>query len=166
MKKQINEELNYIKYLFDYQKGKVVSEQVVTETTTIKPVDDIQNNSNKNPEENEDTEKQINQVTSEICAKNSKLCNSCIDMVKQLKYGKLKEKDVESCLNCKTKVGSEKLKCEKLKADLVVKSGQVATSTEKKGFSDKTSVWVMLGSGILSLFKEIKDMVTRPINGM
>jgi len=31
MKTQINEELNLIKYLFDYKKGKVISEQMITE---------------------------------------------------------------------------------------------------------------------------------------
>lgn len=38
MKKVISEELNYIKYLFDYKKGVVISEQsVVTDTTTFDP---------------------------------------------------------------------------------------------------------------------------------
>ena len=38
MKKVISEELNYIKYLFDYKKGVVISEQsVVTDTTTLDP---------------------------------------------------------------------------------------------------------------------------------
>jgi hypothetical protein len=38
MKQQINEELNVIKYLFDYKKGKVVSEQhtsLITEETEL-----------------------------------------------------------------------------------------------------------------------------------
>lgn len=38
MKTNINEELNYIKFLFDYKKGVVISEQsVVTNNTTIDP---------------------------------------------------------------------------------------------------------------------------------
>jgi hypothetical protein len=40
MKTNINEELNYIKFLFDYKKGVVVSEQeVVTTNTTELPTD-------------------------------------------------------------------------------------------------------------------------------
>jgi hypothetical protein len=31
MKTQLNEELNSIKYLFDYKRGKVISEQIITE---------------------------------------------------------------------------------------------------------------------------------------
>ena len=34
MKTNINEELNYIKFLFDYKKGVVISEQEVVTTTT------------------------------------------------------------------------------------------------------------------------------------
>ena len=39
MKKIIEEELNYIKYLFDYQKGKVISEQkkIISEQTSMLP---------------------------------------------------------------------------------------------------------------------------------
>ncbi|NBO36557.1 hypothetical protein EBU91_03335 [bacterium] len=160
MKQKINEELDYIKYLFTYQQGKVISEQVLTETTTTKPVDDdiiLDKNSKE-----EDFQKEIDKYTHEICSSNPTLCDYCIEMIRKLKFGKLQKNDAEACLNCSNKNGSEKLKCENLKTDLIINSNQVSTQKQsnKKGLGDKTSIWVLLGTSILNLFKEIKDMIS------
>ena len=149
MKTNINEELNYIKFLFDYKKGVVISEQeVVTTTTTEFP--------NGPKKEEEDPKKLIDTLTKDICVNNNNKCKPCGEMLKLLETGKLKERTIESCLDCKSKKGSDYLNCDKNKGQLLAMSGKL--NTEKNTISSKTSIWVMLGSSLLSLGKEIKSL--------
>ena len=149
MKTNINEELNYIKFLFDYKKGVVISEQeVVTTTTTEFP--------NGPKKEEEDPKKLIDTLTKDICDNNNNKCKPCGEMLKLLETGKLKERTIESCLDCKSKKGSDYLNCDKIKGQLLAMSGKL--NTEKNTISSKTSIWVMLGSSLLSLGKEIKSL--------
>lgn len=149
MKTNINEELNYIKFLFDYKKGVVISEQeVVTTTTTEFP--------NGPKKEEEDPKKLIDTLTKDICANNNNKCKPCGEMLKLLETGNLKERTIESCLDCKSKKGSDYLNCDKIKGQLLAMSGKL--NTEKNTISSKTSIWVMLGSSLLSLGKEIKSL--------
>ena len=149
MKTNINEELNYIKFLFDYKKGVVISEQeVVTTTTTEFP--------NGPEKEEEDPKKLIDTLTKDICANNNNKCKPCGEMLKLLETGNLKERTIESCLDCKSKKGSDYLNCDKIKGQLLAMSGKL--NTEKSTVSGKTSIWVMLGSSLLSLGKEIKSL--------
>ena len=149
MKTNINEELNYIKFLFDYKKGVVISEQeVVTTTTTEFP--------NGPKKEEEDPKKLIDTLTKDICVNNNNKCKPCGEMLKLLETGNLKERTIESCLDCKSKKGSDYLNCDKIKGQLLAMSGKL--NTEKNTISSKTSIWVMLGSSLLSLGKEIKSL--------
>lgn len=166
-KKLLKEELHQIKYLFDYQKGKVVSEQVTPPTPTPTPTNQTQDINTKKPEETQ-TEKSpqdlMKDASYEICAKseNQERCRSCGEVAKNLELGKLKEKEIESCLECKKKTGTDYLKCDELKGKLLAASGKL--STEKKGVETKTSAWVLLGSTLLTLFKDIKSMFTNDSN--
>lgn len=168
-KKLLKEELYQIKYLFDYQKGKVVSEQVTppTPTPTPTPTNQTQDINTKKPEETQ-TEKSpqdlMKDASYEICTKseNQERCRSCGEVAKNLELGKLKEKEIESCLECKKKTGTDYLKCDELKGKLLAASGKL--STEKKGVETKTSAWVLLGSTLLTLFKDIKSMFTNDSN--
>ena len=100
----------------------------------------------------------------EICKKseNQERCRSCGEVAKNLELGKLKEKEIESCLECKKKNGTDYLKCDELKGKLLAASGKLGT--EKKGVETKTSAWVLLGSTLLTLFKDIKSMFTNDSN--
>jgi hypothetical protein len=152
MKTNINKELNYIKFLFDYKKGVVLSEQkVVTTTTTELPTNPKKDDEFK---KEEDPKKLIDTLTKDICANNNNKCKPCGEMLKLLEVGNLKERTIESCLDCKSKKGSDYLNCDKIKGQLLAMSGKL--NTEKNTISGKTSVWVILGSSLLSLVKEIK----------
>ena len=153
MKTNINKELNYIKFLFDYKKGVVLSEQKVVPTTTTElPTNPKKDEEFKKEEESLD----IDKLTKDICANNNNKCKPCGEMLKLLETGKLKERTIESCLDCKSKKGSDYLNCDKIKGQLLAMSGKL--NTEKSTVSGKTSIWVMLGSSLLSLGKEIKSL--------
>jgi hypothetical protein len=77
-------------------------------------------------------------------------------MLKLLAVGNLKENTIEKCLDCKGKKGSDYLNCDKIKGDLLAMSGKL--NTEKNTASGKASVWVMLGSSLLSLGTQIKAL--------
>jgi hypothetical protein len=70
MKTKINEELNYIKFLFDYKKGVVISEQdvVTTPNTTIDPTTQqkIEEPKKEEPKKEEDPKKVIENLTNQI----------------------------------------------------------------------------------------------------
>jgi hypothetical protein len=155
MKTNINEELNYIKFLFDYKKGVVVSEQeVVTTTTTELPNNTVKKE--EEPKKEEDPKKLIDTLTNDICANNTNKCKPCGEMLKSLEIGNLKERTIENCLDCKGKKGSDYLNCDKIKGQLLAMSGKL--NTEKSTVSGKTSIWVMLGSSLLSLGTQIKAL--------
>ena len=156
MKTNINEELNYIKFLFDYKKGVVISEQEVVTTTTTEFPNGPEKKIDEPKKEEEDPKKLIDTLTKDICANNNNKCKPCGEMLKLLETGKLKERTIESCLDCKSKKGSDYLNCDKIKGQLLAMSGKL--NTEKNTISGKTSIWVMLGSSLLSLGKEIKSL--------
>ena len=68
-------------------------------------------------------------------------CKHCGEMLKLLETGNLKERTIESCLDCKSKKGSDYLNCDKIKGQLLAMSGKL--NTEKSTVSGKTSIWVM-----------------------
>jgi hypothetical protein len=156
MKTNINEELNYIKFLFDYKKGVVISEQEVVTTTTTEFPNGPEKKIDEPKKEEEDPKKLIDTLTKDICANNNNKCKPCGEMLKLLETGNLKERTIESCLDCKSKKGSDYLNCDKIKGQLLAMSGKL--NTEKSTVSGKTSIWVMLGSSLLSLGKEIKSL--------
>jgi hypothetical protein len=77
-------------------------------------------------------------------------------MLKLLAVGNLKENIIEKCLDCKGKKGSDYLKCDNIKGQLLAMSGKL--NTEKNSVSGKASIWVMLGSSLLSLGTQIKTL--------
>lgn len=161
MGKYINEELSYIKYLFDYKKGVVISEQETTTTsTTIAPQTNTVIPATTEPvkpsEKETDPKKIIETITNDICTQNNDKCRPCGEMLKNLEVGRLKESVIEKCLSCKSKTGKEYLECDKIKGQLLALS--VKATTEKKTISGQASIWVMLGSSLLSLGKEIKSL--------
>ena len=163
----IKEEINYIKYLFEYQKGKVVSEQMTPPSPTPPPTRQNQDMNAKKPEGvtgEKSPQELMKDASYEICSKNEnqERCRSCGEVAKNLELGKLREKEIESCLECKKKTGTDYLKCDELKGQLLAASGKL--STEKKGVETKTSAWVLLGSTLLTLFKDIKSMFTNDSN--
>ena len=147
MKTNINKELNYIKFLFDYKKGVVLSEQQVVNTTTT----ELPTNSKKE-EENLD----IDKLTKDICANNNNKCKPCGEMLKLLKTGNLKERTIENCLDCKSKKGPDELICDKIIGQLLAMSDKL--NTEKNKPTSQASIWVKLGSSLLILGKEIKSL--------
>jgi hypothetical protein len=160
MKTKINEELNYIKFLFDYKKGVVISEQdvVTTPNTTIDPTTEpkIEEPKKEESKKEEDPKKVIENLTNQICTEKSNKCRPCGEMLKNLEIGKLKDNIIENCLTCKKKTGSEYLECDKIKGQLLAMSGKV--STQKETVHGQASVWVMLGSSLLSLGTQIKTL--------
>ena len=166
MKTKINEELNYIKFLFDYKKGVVVSEQtsVTTPNTTIDPNTQpkIEEPKKEEPKKEEDPKKVIENLTNQICTEKSNKCRPCGEMLKNLEIGKLKDNIIENCLTCKKKTGSEYLECDKIKGQLLAMSGKV--STQKETVHGQASVWVMLGSSLLSLGTQIKTLFKKEPN--
>jgi hypothetical protein len=167
MKKIINEELNYIKYLFEYKKGVVVSEQETTTTsTTIQPSTDPQKSEEpiqkKEKEGEKDPKKIIEELTNQICTEKNNKCKPCGHMLKDLEIGKLKEKVIERCLTCGEKKGADYLECDKIKGQLMAMSGKVGT--QKDTVHGQASVWVMLGSSLLSLGTQIKTLFKKEPN--
>ena len=160
MKTKINEELNYIKFLFDYKKGVVISEQdvVTTPNTTIDPNTQpkIEEPKKEEPKKEEDPKKVIENLTNQICTEKSNKCRPGGEMLKKLEVGELKENIVEKCLTCKDKKGSDYLNCDKIKGQLLAMSGKV--NTQKSTVQNQASVWVMLGSSLLSLGTQIKTL--------
>ena len=168
MKKNLKSEINEIKSLINYdRKNSLLYEQVTPPTPTPTPTNQTQDINTKKPEETQ-TEKTpqelMKEASYEICSKSENLerCRSCGEVAKNLELGKLKEKEIESCLECKKKTGTDYLKCDELKGKLLAASGKL--STEKKGVETKTSAWVLLGSTLLTLFKDIKSMFTNDSN--
>ena len=161
MKTKINEELNYIKFLFDYKKGVVVSEQeaVTTPNTTIDPTTQSTQQKIEEPKKEEDPKKIIDNEIRKICDSTPNKCIPCGEMLKLLKVGNLKENTIEKCLDCKGKKGSDYLNCDTIKGDLLAMSGKV--NTQKSTVQNQASVWVMLGSSLLSLGKEIKSLFSK-----
>jgi len=159
MKKVVKEELNYIQYLFDYKKGVVISEQETT-TTTI-PQQTLTNKPSEGPKET-DPKKIIENLTNQICTENNKKCKPCGEMLKDLEIGKLKENVIERCLTCSDKKGGEFLECDKIKGQLMAMSGKVGT--QKETVHGQASVWVMLGSSLLSLGTQIKTLFRKEPN--
>lgn len=167
MKKIINEELNYIKYLFDYKKGVVVSEQETTTTsTTVQPSVDPQKpeepTQKKEKEGEKDPKKVIEELTNQICTEKNNKCKPCGQMLKDLEIGKLKERVIERCLTCSEKKGADYLECDKIKGQLIAMSGKVGT--QKDTVHGQASVWVMLGSSLLSLGTQIKTLFKKEPN--
>ena len=153
MKTNINKELNYIKFLFDYKKGVVLSEQnVVTTTTTELPTNSKKEEEFKKEEESLD----IDKLTKDICANNNNKCKPCGEMLKLLKTGNLKERTIENCLDCKSKKGPDELICDKIIGQLLAMSDKL--NTEKTKPTSQASIWVNLGSSLLILGKEIKSL--------
>ena len=153
MKTNINKELNYIKFLFDYKKGVVLSEQkVVTTTTTELPTNPKKDEEFKKEEESLD----IDKLTKDICANNNNKCKPCGEMLKLLKTGNLKERTIENCLDCKSKKGPDELICDKIIGQLLAMSDKL--NTEKTKPTSQASIWVNLGSSLLILGKEIKSL--------
>lgn len=168
MKKNLKSEINEIKSLINYdRKNSLLYEQVTPPTPTPTPTNQTQDINTKKPEETQ-TDKSpqdlMKDASYEICTKseNQERCRSCGEVAKNLELGKLKEKEIESCLECKKKTGTDYLKCDELKGKLLAASGKL--STEKKGVETKTSAWVLLGSTLLTLFKDIKSMFTNDSN--
>jgi hypothetical protein len=158
MKTNINEELNYIKFLFEYKKGVVVSEQeVVTTKTTELPTDPEKKI--EEPKKEEDPKKLIDTLTTDICTQNNNKCKPCGEMLKLLETGNLKEQTIEKCLDCKGKKGSDYLNCDKIKGQLLAMSGKL--STKKDTIHGQASIWVMLGSSLLSLGTQIKSLFNK-----
>ena len=154
MKTNINKELNYIKFLFDYKKGVVLSEQKVVTTTTT----ELPTNPKKDEEfkKEEDPKKLIDTLTKDICANNNNKCKPCGEMLKLLKTGNLKERTIENCLDCKSKKGPDELICDKIIGQLLAMSDKL--NTEKTKPTSQASIWVNLGSSLLILGKEIKSL--------
>ena len=151
MKTNINKELNYIKFLFDYKKGVVLSEQKVVPTTTT----ELHTNSKKDEEfKKEEESLDIDKLTKDICANNNNKCKPCGEMLKLLKTGNLKERTIENCLDCKSKKGPDELICDKIIGQLLAMSDKL--NTEKNKPTSQASIWVNLGSSLLILAKEIK----------
>ena len=153
MKTNINKELNYIKFLFDYKKGVVLSEQQVVNTTTTElPTNPKKEEEFKKEEESLD----IDKLTKDICANNNNKCKPCGEMLKLLKTGNLKERTIENCLDCKSKKGPDELICDKIIGQLLAMSDKL--NTEKTKPTSQASIWVNLGSSLLILGKEIKSL--------
>jgi hypothetical protein len=158
MKTNINEEINYIKFLFDYKKGVVVSEQeVVTTKTTELPTDPEKKI--EEPKKEEDPKISIDNLTKKICDKNENKCIPCGEMLKLLATGNLKEQTIEKCLDCKGKDKSDYIDCNKIKGDLLAMS--VKLSAKKDTVHGQASIWVMLGSSLLSLGTQIKSLFNK-----
>ena len=157
MKTNINKELNYIKFLFDYKKGVVLSEQQVVNTTTT----ELPTNPKKEEEfkKEEDPKKLIDTLTKDICANNNNKCKPCGEMLKLLETGNLNERTIENCLDCKSKKGSDYLNCDKIKGQLLAMSSKVNDVKNKP--TSQASIWVMLGSSLLSLGTQIKQLFTK-----
>lgn len=163
MKNNISEELNYAKYLLKYKRGVVISEQVsVTTPTTTEPTTPTEE---PKPKEEEDFESILENKTVEICQQFKNKCQPCGKMLKQLKIGNLKESMVEKCLDCKGKTGESYMKCDKLKGEVLAEAMKVSSQSPKKGAREQATMWTALGSSLLMLYKEIKDMFTKENTG-
>jgi len=167
MKTKINEELDYIKFLFDYKKGVVISEQSVeTTTTTLEPSQlsfgppkTEEPKKIEEPKKEEDFKKLIETSINDICIEKSNKCKPCGKMLKNLEIGRLKDNIIEDCLTCKKKTGFDYLECDKIKGQLLAMSGKLSTS--KETVHGQASVWVMLGSSLLSLGTQIKSLFNK-----
>lgn len=164
MKKKLISEINEIKSLINYdRKNSFLYEEIeVTTTTTTEP----QNPITKKTEEKQiekSPQELMREASIEICSKseNIKRCQSCGEVAKNLELGQLKEKQIENCLECKKKTGTDYLQCNDLKGKMLAVSGKIGTDKENKGVETRTSGWVLLGSTILTLFKDIKSMFTK-----
>ena len=161
MKTKINEELNYIKFLFDYKKGVVVSEQeaVTTPNTTIDPTTQSTQQKIEEPKKEEDPKKILDIEIRKICNSAPNKCEVCTKMFYDLQVGKLKEHAVERCLLCKEKKETDQFDCVKLKGDIMAMA--VKVNTQKSTVQNQASVWVMLGSSLLSLGTQIRTLFSK-----
>jgi hypothetical protein len=158
MKNNISEELSYSKYLLNYKRGLVISEQAtVTTSSTTSPVEKI-------PEE-ENFEKTVENTIFNICKQFQNKCQPCGKMMKQLKIGNLKENQVENCLSCKLKTGESYIKCDKLKGQILAEAMKLSSQSPKKGAREQATMWTALGSSLLMLYKEIKTLFQKENTG-
>jgi hypothetical protein len=158
MKNILNEELRSIKFLMKYDRNKILSEQseeipqsspeTSTTNVTDKPLDKV-----------------IDEKVQELCKTYPNNCQSCGDMMKKLPLGDLKDKDVEKCLMCKSKIGPEVLECNKLTGQILQLSNQARGERDKfeKGTS-KVTTTTSIVTGLLLMFDNIKRLFQKDEN--
>jgi len=138
MKNNISEELSYSKYLLNYKRGLVISEQAsVTTPVTTEPTEpSVEQKTKEEITLDDQIETYSNMVCDELknldsgtktFSNASERCKSCSDMLQLIKTGNAKKKQIQDCL---------------------------------------ATMWTALGSSLLMLYKEIKDMFKKEGNQM
>lgn len=188
MKNNISEELSYSKYLLNYKRGLVISEQAsVTTPVTTEPTEpSVEQKTKEEITLDDQIETYSNMVCDELknldsgtktFSNASERCKSCSDMLQLIKTGNAKKKQIQDCLQCenmKTKqfVADESSKlnpylyCKNLAGKIEALSLSLSSQSQKKGAREQATMWTALGSSLLMLYKEIKSLFQKEGNQM
>ena len=112
---------------------------------------------------------EIRKFQNELCKHDNTLCEPCGIMMEYLLIGNLKEKQIESCLNCKKKSGPSLNACLDLKGKIESANNEIkkeSGSTSKvKNISEKTRFFGEI-LGTLSLaWVGLKNLFQKPQEG-
>jgi hypothetical protein len=154
MKNILKEELDSIKYLFNYDRNKILSENI--ESAELSFVQSFTGT----PEE----------YMYKICDKesndyDSNRCNACTKVIKDITTGQVKNKDLDDCLACEKFSFSDtekKLDCMKIYGQIEKLNIQSQTSLQKKSIlgkgTEQVTTTTLLITGLSTLFNTFKDL--------
>ncbi|MEY4572640.1 MAG: hypothetical protein RLZ10_1884 [Bacteroidota bacterium] len=91
MKNILKEELDSIKYLINYDRNKILSENIDSEFNLTGSI---------TPEDLEKFKQSLEPMRTEACKSSTELCAKCTTMVSELGTGNIKEKTIKKCFNC------------------------------------------------------------------
>jgi len=156
MMKNLNEEIESIKYLIDYNRNKILLEEF----------DESFNLDGITPEELKKFQSTLYPIRIEACKKSSKLCTKCTTMISEIGTGKIKNSTIKKCFDCEKKMDTQSISYQ----TCVEKRGELRTILsdiqKEKGYDKKNptaTVGFFLGvlSTLQSLVSELKNLFSK-----